>query len=69
MKSVKLKSCKVGSVAIDGFLLNLSAVFVYELGSSAYVSGFAFQALKSLSAVTDMVPVIRLFQALRICHL
>lgn len=68
MKSVKLKSCKVGSVAMDGFLLNLSAVFVYELGSSAYVSGFAFQALKSLSAVTDMVPVIWLFQALRICH-
>lgn len=52
MRSVKLKSFEVESAARDGFLLNLSVVFVSELRSSAYVLAFAFQALKSLSAVT-----------------
>lgn len=50
MRSVKLKSWKVGHAAVYALLLNLSVVLVYELGSSAYVSGFCFLSFeKSVS--------------------
>lgn len=59
----------IRSVIVEGVLLNPVMIHIFELQSAAYNFSFLLSELsKNLSAVTDMISVVWLFQALRTCR-